>query len=154
MCSADGDCPHGTCTTTTMSAFGMSTTYPGGYCTGRCLEAADCGQGGVCTPGFAGGTGGCYRGCSSDSDCDREGYRCRTVAMGVMGCSPGSPPLGDDVAGKTCSADGDCGAGKCAMTLTSGTGFIGRMLAAPGGYCTGSCVDNSDCGAGAACIGG
>jgi hypothetical protein len=142
MCAADGDCGDGRCLRMSNAA-----SYPGGYCSGRCLQDADCGATGSCTAGLAGGAGSCFLRCASDSDCKREGYRCRVSAAMVMQCVPGAARLPDDVVGRSCSADPDCGnaAMSCGMRL-------GRY-AAPGGYCTQRCVNASDCGRGGVCVG-
>jgi hypothetical protein len=140
-CNEDIDCGDGRCL-----RMSTATTYPGGYCTGRCLEDADCGKDGSCTAGLAGGAGTCYLSCATDADCGREGYRCRANGM-RMQCVPGAAPLPDDVVGDACTADGDCGG----AAMSCGT-RLGRY-AAPGGYCTTRCVNATDCGGGA-CVGG
>jgi hypothetical protein len=140
MCSADGDCGGGRCATSN----GIGTTYPGGYCTGRCLQDSDCGDVGSCTPGYGGAAGTCYRKCSSDADCGRDGYRCRTTGNSLMQCVPGAKPLADGVVGNACTADADCGG--AAMSCDLG-------MRTPGGYCTERCADASDCGSGGTCIG-
>jgi hypothetical protein len=147
MCSADDDCAGGRCMT--MGAGLGAAAYPGGYCTGSCLQNSDCGDG-ICGGAALGGTGVCYRGCESDRDCGRDGYRCRTSTGGSKTCVPGAPPLADGIVGKACTADPDCGgaAMSCATMLGAG------RTAATGGYCTGRCVDSTDCGTGAICVGG
>ncbi|HEX4353109.1 MAG TPA: hypothetical protein VHZ95_09350, partial [Polyangiales bacterium] len=140
MCTADTDCGAGRCAANN----GLGTTYPGGYCTGRCLQDSDCGDVGSCTPGFAGMVGTCYRKCSSDTDCDRDGYRCRMTSNSVMQCVPGPKPLADGTVGNACTADADCGG--AAMSCSTGTRY-------PGGYCTQRCGDASDCGSGGTCTG-
>jgi hypothetical protein len=128
----------------------MTTTasYPGGYCSGRCLGDADCGSKGSCTPGLVGGAGTCYLKCESDADCDRDGYRCRSTGGGRQQCVPGAAPLPDDVVGSACTADDQCGG----AAMSCGT-RLGRYTA-PGGYCTQRCVSSSDCGMGGVCVGG
>jgi hypothetical protein len=59
--------------------------------------------------------------------------------------------LDDDVAGKACTDAADCGGATCATSIP-GT-MIGSALPAPGGYCTGTCMDDTQCGNGGACIG-
>jgi hypothetical protein len=54
-------------------------------------------------------------------------------------------------AGKSCDADKDCGTGMCLTTLPGS--FGAGMMAAPDGYCSGSCMTNADCGEGGACQG-
>lgn len=142
MCAADVDCGDGRC-----MRMNAGTTYPGGYCTGRCLQDADCGANGSCMAGLAGGAGTCFLRCSGDSDCERENYRCRSSG-GSMLCVPGAAPLPDDVVGRACGGDADCG--NAAMSCST---RLGRY-AAPGGYCTQRCVNASDCGAGGVCVGG
>lgn len=144
QCAANEDCSGGTCMTTTQAA-----QFPGGYCTGRCLANSDCGEGAECAAGF-GGTGTCYKTCSADTEC-REGYRCRTAGFGQGGskrCIPGADPLADGVVGKACTADAECGGAAMSCVTTTGNAAL------PGGYCSVSCVDNVDCGAGGVCIGG
>jgi hypothetical protein len=145
-CTADEECSGGFC-----MASSQLTTFPGGYCSGRCLADADCGgEGAECSEGF-GGAGTCYKTCEADADCGREGYRCRTNAFGQGGakrCLPGADPLPDGQVGKECAADADCSGAAMSCILMNGD----RAL--PGGYCSGSCVENVDCGATGVCIGG
>jgi hypothetical protein len=160
MCSVDDDCSGGSCMLTDMFSANMS-GYPGGYCTGRCLEDADCGVAGVCSPALLGGAGTCYRKCEDDSDCDREGYRCRTPAGANLmpnqsapkQCAPGVKPLSDGIVGRACSADGECGGAAMSCRTQLAGAFGGRATPLPGGYCTQGCVDASDCGAGGVCTG-
>jgi hypothetical protein len=142
-CEGDEQCGDGRC----LRMNTQQTVYPGGYCSGRCLEDAECGPGGVCQPSLAGGAvGTCYLSCGSDEDCTRDGYRCRAGAN-AMQCVPGPDPLPDDVVGKSCANDDDCGG--AAMICATRLG----LAVAPGGYCTQRCANASDCGAGAVCIG-
>jgi hypothetical protein len=144
-CASNDDCSGGTCMTTTQTS-----NFPGGYCTGRCLANGDCGDGAECATGF-GGTGTCYKTCSGDSDCARDGYRCRAAGFGQSGskrCYPGAAPLADGIVGATCTADAECGGTAMSCVTTNGN------QALPGGYCSVSCVDNIDCGKGGLCIGG
>jgi hypothetical protein len=140
-CEEATDCGAGRCQT-----VGGTTQYPGGYCTGMCLENSDCGANGSCTLPLTGGAGTCYLSCGADSDC-REGYRCRPNGD-VMQCAPGAAPLPDNVVGNACDADADCGgaAMSCRTQLGNST--------APGGYCSLTCIDNTDCGSVGACVGG
>jgi hypothetical protein len=145
----------------TSDAFGLNmSSYPGGYCTGRCVEDADCGATGVCTAGIGGGSGTCFRKCQSDAECGRDGYRCRSAptsgfpnqrASAIKRCTPGAKPLSDGVVGNTCHADTDCGGEpmSCKTELPGQAGAVATPL--PGGYCTVSCVEAADCGAGGVC---
>jgi hypothetical protein len=139
-CEKHSDCGEGRC----QRASGML-AYPGGYCSGACLEDADCGAQGICTPPATGGAGSCSLRCEADSDC-REGYRCRSVSNQLQ-CAPGAKPLPDDVVGQACESDNDCGGN--AMSCASLLGNVATVA----GYCSQPCVDASDCGAGGACIG-
>src|SRR5262249_49947514 len=71
-CSADAECGGGFCASDDM----VFRSYPGGYCSGLCMQDSDCGDIGTCAPGLPGGLGTCYRKCTADLDCGREGYRC------------------------------------------------------------------------------
>lgn len=144
-CNVDGDCAGGRCG---LSEPITSTPFPGGYCTGDCLEDADCGARGYCVPGFLGAAvGSCSLRCSNDADCGRDDYRCRT-ASGVSYCVPGPKPLPDGLVGNPCGSDADCGGG--AMTCGATVGGV----PAPLGYCSESCSIDPDCGAGGMCING
>jgi hypothetical protein len=143
-CATNGDCGAGRC----MAAERItSVTFPGGYCTGRCVEDSECGARGLCAPGFLGAVGSCYLRCDGDPDCGRDGYRCR-ASSGTGVCLPGPKPLPDDAAGNACASDSDCGGGPktCARALGS--------VDAPGGYCSQSCALDADCGSGGLCISG
>ena len=158
MCGSDNDCKGGKCLTSRPGFLGNGgTMLPGGYCSGDCLKDADCGGGGVCLlPAFGMGAGSCYESCTSDSDCTRDGYRCRMLGNNVRGCDPAADPLPDGTAGKACAADADCGGamGSCATELP-GEGFAAffQRWPAEGGYCSLSCMEDSDCGAGGVCLG-
>jgi hypothetical protein len=147
MCSGDTDCSGGMC----LTRDALTMNYPGGYCTGRCLTDADCGDVGACTLALPGMAGNCVRKCDTDADCGRDGYRCRMGFTGTKQCTPGAKPLEDGIAGKACGGDADCGgiSMSCMMQTQGFAGMAGTTY--PGGYCTQSCVDSSDCGAGASC---
>ena len=170
-CSADDECAGGRCAT--MDTTGAA--FPGGYCTGRCLKDADCGERAFCDLGAAGAlgfgnlaAGTCYRRCEGDSDCGRDGYRCRSGAGGTSKrCIPGSKPLADGTVGKACGSDAECGGAAMScitqMQVLNPGAFNGMMvnpgalttqLGYPGGYCSQRCVENVDCGAGGTCVGG
>jgi Cys-rich repeat protein len=156
MCSEATDCPGGTCLSSRMTLTG-NTELPGGYCSGRCIEDAHCGEGGVCLPSLLGGAGSCYQACAEDSECTRDGYRCRLLGEQIRGCNPAQDPLPDGTAGDACTSDADCGgaAGTCRSTLPQPgiTGLLGETLDAPGGYCSQACAEDSDCGEGGVCTG-
>jgi hypothetical protein len=143
-CMTNSDCGGGSCVLTEPIT---GTTYPGGYCSGRCTTDADCGARGLCTPSALGGIGSCSLRCDTDADCSRDGYRCRAPG-GVGRCSPGPKPLPDGVVGNACASDADCGGGP--MTCSSTLGGAD----APGGYCTARCAVNADCGSGGVCVEG
>jgi hypothetical protein len=148
-CSADMDCQGGRC----MMSDLLMTSYPSGYCTGNCISDADCGDGAVCGEAFAGQAGTCYRTCAEDSDCARDGYRCRASVFppgAAKRCLPGSEPLADGVVGEPCTQDSDCGGATCLQTMAAG---MNTQRALPDGYCSGSCVEDLDCGAGGRCSG-
>jgi len=146
-CGEDAECGGGRCLKT---SFGSS--YPGGYCTGRCLEQNDCGDKAICDGAFAGGTGTCYRSCESDADCGRDGYRCRGGLGGAARrCTPGAAPLPNGKVGNACASDTDCGgaAMSCARQVMT---FNGSQTFADG-YCTLACIEDIDCGTAGTCIG-
>lgn len=156
-CTDAEDCPGGQCRTTRGGFAGVGgTPLPGGYCSGACLRKRECGEGGVCVSSqIAGFAGECYQACRKDSDCERDGYRCREFADGARGCDAAPDPLPNGVVGDACADDADCGgaAGSCATNLPA-SGSFGQRVMAPGGYCSLSCSQQSDCGRGGLCIGG
>lgn len=159
MCASDDDCSGGACLTTRFSLAGEY-ELPGGYCSGDCLEDAHCGAGGVCLPALPiiGGAGSCYEECATDTDCTRDGYRCRPLRDGIRGCNVAAPPLPDNTTGIACADDAACGGneGSCASEIPRPgiEGLLGEADAAPGGYCTQGCLEDIDCGAGGTCVGG
>jgi hypothetical protein len=158
-CTSADDCGGGMCAMMRGIMGVASTPLPGGYCTGDCTEDAHCGGNGVCSPPLLpvqGLTGACYQACTSDSDCDREGYRCRDIGQGKRGCDPFPDPLPDGNAGKMCSTDADCGGvmGTCRTALPTGAGFGNNSSQpAPDGYCSQVCAEDADCGTGGVCVG-
>jgi hypothetical protein len=150
-CTDDADCGRGRCA----AQSPLGTSFPGNYCTGRCLQDAECGAGGVCLV-HAGSSdaGHCFARCAADVDCARDGYRCRELGSGVDACYPAVDPLPDRGAGRACSADLDCGSGtaRCAVELPFRNFADYESIAAPGGYCTQECSLHSDCGAGGSCV--
>ena len=124
------------------------TPFPGGYCTGNCLDDADCGARGYCVPGFLGRIpGSCTLRCANDDDCGRDGYRCRATSSASY-CVAGPKALPDNVAGNACKSDADCGGGSMTCAMAVGP------TPAPLGYCTDICSIDTDCGVGGICING
>lgn len=70
---------------------------------------------------------------------------------GMGGTGGGIAPLPDATAGKACASDTECAPGTCAQMVE---GLDGMPIAAPGGYCMGTCVMSTDCGAGGTCVTG
>lgn len=142
-CAADPDCGDGVCLTMLLSGA----PFPGGYCSGACLEDAHCGAGGLCLAA----TGRCYDICATDPDCTRDGYRCRELGEMIFGCLPYADPLPDNTTGLACATDAECAGvmGACATMLPAAGG---GEIAAPGGYCTATCEIDADCGAGGLCV--
>jgi hypothetical protein len=150
-CISSANCRGGECAS--MSTLG--TKFPGNYCTARCLEDSECGSTGACLL-FESSTnaGQCYYPCSSDDDCTREGYRCRSLGPGFSACYPAPAALPDRTAGKACARDADCGGARdsCADELPFGSWSANEIVPAPGGYCTQPCSLDAECGEGAQCI--
>lgn len=114
--------------------IGYCLDLPGGYCTFlRCRNNNDCGAGNICEPN----TQVCYKGCQSDSNCQRDDYTCRDIGFSKI-CAPKS--LGRF--GQACQEDDDCFSGDCKTEARSGW---------PGGYCsskdcqTNGCFDDAFC---------
>jgi hypothetical protein len=84
---------------------------------------------------------------STDGEDDTKGD------AALPGTTAAAASLPDGVAGKACTdATKDCAAGAtCATTLGLGA-LLGQGNAAPGGYCTLDCTDDSECGDGV-CVG-
>lgn len=164
-CKADADCAPGMCLTVFAASSGGMMEAPGGYCSLTCMTNADCGASGTCSGAFAGiggigaTPGRCLKGCAMDADC-RKGYRCVTALgmsvssgaqdptgglLGGNGCEPipETQKLADGVVGTPCEKHSDCGTGRCQRG--------GEMLMFPGGYCTGACLADEDCGANGFC---
>jgi hypothetical protein len=164
-CTNDDECAPGMCLTAFAASGGGMMEAPGGYCSSGCMTNAECGTGGTCSGAFAGFggigamAGRCLKGCGMDADC-REGYRCVTALgmsvtsgaqdptgglLGASGCEPipETQKLADGVVGTPCDKHSDCGDGRCQRG--------GAMGEYPGGYCTGACLVDADCGASGVC---
>lgn len=161
-------------------AFCKKETFPGmvtyrdGYCTRRCLDAAQCvstGTSGNICPiylGFAGELENvCLRGCNDDTGC-RDGYACVNFggsSGSIKGCwalqaDGGLPDIYDagppftGAAGGACTQNAQCGPDPffyCIPELMSDGGATGF----PGGQCSGECsLSPHDlfCGDGAVCL--
>ena len=96
--------------------------------------------------GVYGARGTCHEACATDADCqnDQSGWGCGPDKICIMEADP-LPSVGEPCTAMT--AKQDCGAGSCRTEGLSGEKY-------PGGYCIGSCDENSDCGALGVCING
>jgi hypothetical protein len=112
---------------------------------------ADAGNGAEWSVAAGSHAGDCLKRCTDDTQCGRD-YRC--VGTGQVGsvrlsgaCSPKpvTDQLTDDVVGRSCSSDSVCAGGHCLRTSPLGPEF-------PGSYCSGSCFQDSQCGAGGGCL--
>jgi hypothetical protein len=83
--------------------------------------------------------------CGDDDDAPKDS------GPGTDGRDAGRTGLPDGTAGKACTSDAQCGGGMCA-TQIAGIDLTGTLTAAPGGYCTATCMVDPDCGEGGACI--
>lgn len=153
-CTQDADCPGGQCDATNLSG----TSYPGGHCSGRCYEDAQCGLGGICAwPRGSVDAGHCLHACAVDSDCGRVGYGCRELGDGerlFRGCYPQSAPLPDHTVGKPCREDRECGAApaRCAKKLPYVGLLSDELTSAPDGYCTQACALDAECSSEGQCV--
>ena len=153
-CTGAADCDGAMCATMVPGAAILPATAPEGYCTGECEVTTDCGSGGVCVGALMGLLrGGCFASCSADTDC-RDGYFC-TSPVTIAGINvpstcrpkPATVQLEDGAAGQMCTAAADCAPGECVTTRTT----LAGQETLPGGYCTGACLEDSECGAGGIC---
>jgi hypothetical protein len=153
-CGSATDCGGATCATTIPGAAILPAAAPEGYCTGECELPSDCGSGGTCVGALMGLVRGqCFESCGAETEC-RDGYFCST-AVTIAGIAvpstcrpkPETVQLEDDVAGRTCAADTECGGGTCVTMRTT----LAGQVALPGGYCSGECLEDTECGAGGVC---
>lgn len=163
-CTAEKDCGNGTCllrlTTSTLLGQQIQMLAPGGYCSFGCRLDVDCGAGGLCIGATADAKGQCLGRCDGNNHC-REGYRCLDLSgaplpqtapsdtpsnsgVGTCRVAPETDKLSSGVAGAMCSSDSDCSGGRC----DTDDAF---MMSYPGGYCSGRCLTDADCGEGGAC---
>src|SRR5262245_1351084 len=84
----------------------------------------------------------------SDAAEERNDAAASSHASDAMTPSATFPPLADGIVGSGCTADSDCGAGRC-----MGSERITKSMF-PGGYCTGSCTSDNACGAHGVCAAG
>ena len=159
-CSTDGDCK------------GTNATCFDSICTGFCESNKNCGGGGTCVQAVPGVTGVCGKVCSTSADCEsgqdcRDGLELedifsqisdavRDAGLEVDGsidvrnvpktCGPslGLVTLPDGVVGKACTGSAACAPGECVTDIN----IIERL---PAGYCTGRCLQDSQCGTGGVC---
>ncbi|MET0391460.1 MAG: hypothetical protein ABW321_36130, partial [Polyangiales bacterium] len=153
-CTSDAACEGGRCETTNL----LGGPYPGGYCSGRCYEDAQCGSGGVCLwPRGSTDPGACLQACAADGDCTRPGYGCWELGDGervLHACYPRADSLPDHTVGRACHDDSACAdrPGACRRELPFGGLVTDAVTPARGGYCTQPCALDRECGAGAQCV--
>ncbi|MFT3839394.1 MAG: hypothetical protein QM723_20595 [Myxococcaceae bacterium] len=183
-CTTNADCNHESGTTPAGVTSGTGSfckktqllggaTYPGGYCTKRCLDDTTCGSQGFCSWYYGLGTTGeadnyCIAKCDANGMC-RPGYNCLDFSGGsgtpLLGCllagSDGGqfdpydagPSGAPGVQGNGCTGDNDCrppDTGGCIPEVDDG----GSMTGFPGGECSADCTmhpTNAFCGTGAIC---
>lgn len=85
----------------------------------------------------------CLKTCTTAMNCP-TGQVCSNIRgnLPFLACVPAAAdaqPAQPAPVGAACTADSDCANGKCA-------------LSAPGGYCSGPCNSDADCGSGGACL--
>jgi len=157
MCSGNQTCQNNTCVNTVVNRVGDACTttaqcgaglecatqanegFAGGYCTKICLSDSECGSGAHCSS--VGGNGGmCVKSCASNNECSRTGYECyQGIGDGRLECW--HVANGNGAIGTPCTYNGQCSGGQA--------GFCIRQANTPDfyqGYCSASCVTNSDCG--------
>src|SRR6185312_7674186 len=90
---------------------------------------------------------------SSNSKSSKSQRKADAGELGSAGgnAPPAAQPLPDNTAGKTCESDKECATGICLKSIPGS--FGSAALDAPGGYCSGSCTTNTECGEGGACSG-
>ncbi len=159
-CQDDQDCISGRCATR-FRQFRATLPAPDGYCTSDCGTDSDCEPGTACVGARFNAGGHCSSICQTNDDC-RAGYRCFALdAITNSGggaasnsiartCQPApdTDQLEDGVVGSACAIDTDCPNGRCMVA----EGITGTPF--PDGYCTGDCVEDSDCGATGRCVPG
>jgi hypothetical protein len=169
-CKRNADCGDGgLCATRTVwQPMEPEENAPNGYCTKICTTAAECGLGADCVAdlrafvgdddmeGIGGGTaaGLCMDRCTRASEC-RDGYLCAAgLEFDEMRNADTCVPVpatdhpADGSVGKACKRDADCKGGRCLSKLWD----YGSGPSLPGGYCSGRCMTDDQCGAGAACM--
>jgi hypothetical protein len=160
-CTADADCgPSGDCRDPlnggTYAGESLGGSGPtAGYCSATCNTDAECGEGGVCFGPESRRGGECRKACNAAADCKRDNYECAQLnnpplidedtAMEVAvpkTCQPLRTPVSfTNEVGNACADETACNGGTCREG--------GQW---PGGYCSGSCNADSDCGAEGVCL--
>jgi hypothetical protein len=162
-CREDGDCAgkNARCSPGIQSGAVRS-------CTGLCDSDDQCGAHGKCVEVAQLGTqtvSFCQKLCSGDDQCG-EGLECSPsfnayeVIVGISSLlrgaevfAPSDTPticqekvdtvtMENDAVGRKCASDSECGGGTC----NTFEGFF------PGGYCSGKCLKNEQCGDTGACV--
>ena len=142
-CSGDADCPGGATDAACLPAVGYS------WCADRCdVSAPDCRTGYICVdPDLIGPIPAvCLPVCIDDEDCP-EGQLCDTT---------GSPRICREATGAdngaACAGSSECAVGSSCVPENSS--FVGVWPASgpPGGICIQSCLDDSECTNGGACV--
>ena len=118
-----------------------------GYCSINCTSNIDCSAGNHCAfradPSDPTSPGACVKNCTSDASCRADGYLCLNAdndPNGVKECGPGA--VGFKQVGESCLGTYECAGGA-----------TGRCLAVnfKGGYCSLTCLSDTECGAGTHC---
>ncbi len=137
-CTSDANCTGSQCLTAAETGWG------GGYCTLTCTQDSQCGSGNHC--GYKdpenNNQGVCLKNCTTDASCGRTGYGCSDRdGQGVKECTPSGS---GSTIGSPCTTIQQCPGGNNAACFRQNSAWYQ-------GYCTRTCQNNTDCGAGAHC---
>lgn len=138
-CNDDTGCSTGECLTEYDSA------WDSGYCTRECRVDADCAAVGTHCAYVDDLTriGLCVADCVNDADCRGPEYTCQDDdEAGTDECAPFANGAG--MTGEPCDAHSDCGGGMEGFCIRESSGWRE-------GYCSRTCVVDSDCGSGRHC---